>query len=409
MQLKDVNLTPDQVKDITQQYHMETYERFPFVAVRAKDMYIYDENDNAYLDFYGGVAVNTAGSCNEKVVAAVKEQVEQLMHVFNYPYSIPQTVLAKKICDTIGMDKIIYQNSGTEANEAAIKLARKYGVDKYGPEHYRIVTAKKSFHGRTYGAMSATGQPGSVQHQGYEPLLPGFTYAEFNNLQAFKDACDENTTAIMFEPVQGEGGVYPATQEFMEGIREFCTENDILMILDEVQAGWGRTGEIMAYMNYGIKPDIVTMAKAMGGGMPIAAMCATKEAAAAFTAGSHGSTYAGSPVCCAASLAEINEIIDRDLAGNAKEVGNYFMEQLATLPYVKEVRGKGLFVGVEFDIPGKDSFAVDIKHGCIDRKVLVTAIGDKIIRMVPPLIATKEQCDTVVATLQEAVEEVAGK
>lgn len=409
MQLKDVNLTADQVKDITAQYHMETYERFPFVAVRAKDMYIYDENDNAYLDFYGGVAVNTAGSCNEKVVAAVKEQVEQLMHVFNYPYSIPQTVLAKKICDTIGMDKIIYQNSGTEANEAAIKLARKYGVDKYGPEHYRIVTAKKSFHGRTYGAMSATGQPGSAQHNGYEPLLPGFTYAEFNNLQAFKDACDENTTAIMFEPVQGEGGVYPATQEFMTGIREFCTENDILLILDEVQAGWGRTGEIMAYMNYGIKPDIVTMAKAMGGGMPIAAMCATKEAAAAFTAGSHGSTYAGSPVCCAASLAEINEIIDRDLAGNAKEVGNYFMEQLATLPYVKEVRGKGLFVGVEFDIPGKDSFAVDIKHGCIDRKVLVTAIGDKIIRMVPPLIATKEQCDTVVATLKEAVEEVAAK
>ena len=409
MQLKDVNLTADQVKDITAQYHMETYERFPFVAVRAKDMYIYDENDNAYLDFYGGVAVNTAGSCNEKVVAAVKEQVEQLMHVFNYPYSIPQTVLAKKICDTIGMDKIIYQNSGTEANEAAIKLARKYGVDKYGPEHYRIVTAKQSFHGRTYGAMSATGQPGSVQHQGYEPLLPGFTYAEFNNLQAFKDACDENTTAIMFEPVQGEGGVYPATQEFMEGIREFCTENDILMILDEVQAGWGRTGEIMAYMNYGIKPDIVTMAKAMGGGMPIAAMCATKEAAAAFTAGSHGSTYAGSPVCCAASLAEINEIIDRDLAGNAKEVGGYFMEQLATLPYVKEVRGKGLFVGVEFDIPGKDSFAVDIKHGCIDRKVLVTAIGNNIIRMVPPLIATKEQCDTVVAALKESVEEVAAK
>lgn len=409
MQLKDVNLTADQVKDITQKYHMETYERFPFVAVRAKDMYIYDENDNAYLDFYGGVAVNTAGSCNEKVVAAVKEQVGQLMHTFNYPYSIPQTVLAKKICETIGMDKIIYQNSGTEANEAAIKLARKYGVDKYGPEHYRIVTAKKSFHGRTYGSMSATGQPGSAQHKGFEPLLPGFTYAEFNNLQAFKDACDENTTAIMFEPVQGEGGVYPATQEFMEGIREFCTENDILMILDEVQAGWGRTGEIMAYMNYGIKPDIVTMAKAMGGGMPIAAMCATKEAAAAFTPGSHGSTYAGSPVCCAAALAEINEILDRDLAGNAKEVGGYFMEKLATLPYVKEVRGKGLFVGVEFDIPGKDSFAVDIKHGCIDRKVLVTAIGDKIIRMVPPLIATKEQCDQVVAVLKEAVEEVAGK
>ena len=409
MQLKDVNLTADQVKDITKKYHMETYERFPFVAVRAKDMYVYDENDTPYLDFYGGVAVNTAGSCNEKVVAAVKEQVGQLMHTFNYPYTIPQTVLAEKICTTIGMDRIIYQNSGTEANEAAIKLARKYGVDKYGPEHYHIVCALKSFHGRTYGAMTATGQPGSAQWAGYEPLLPGFSYAEFNNLQSFIDLCDENTTAIMFEPCQGEGGVYPVTQEFMKGIRDFCTKNDILMILDEVQAGWGRTGEIMAYMNYGIKPDIVTMAKAIDNGMPIAAMCATKEAAAAFTAGSHGSTYAGSPVCCAAALAQINEILDRDLPGNAKKVGDYFREKLATLPYVKEVRGMGLFVGVEFDIPGKDNFCVNIKHGCIDRKVLVTAIGTKIIRMVPPLIATEEDCDKAYEALKGAVEEVAGK
>lgn len=409
MQLKDVNLTADQIVEKTKKYHIETYERFPFVAVRAKDMYLYDEKDTPYLDFYGGVAVNTAGSCNEKVVAAVKEQVGQIMHTFNYPYTIPQTVLAEKICTTTGMDKIIYQNSGTEANEAAIKLARKYGVDKYGPEHYKIVTALKSFHGRTYGSMSATGQPGSAQHKGYEPLLPGFTYAEFNNLESFKAACDENTTAIMFEPIQGEGGVYPATQEFMKGIRDFCTENDILMILDEVQAGWGRTGEIMAYMNYGIKPDIVTMAKAMGGGMPIGAMCSTEAVAAYFTAGSHGSTYAGSPVCCAAALAEINEVLDRDLAGNAKKVGAYFREKLATLPYAKAVRGLGLFVGVEFDIPGKDSYSVDIKHACVDRKVLVTAIGTKIIRMVPPLIATKEDCDKVVAVLKEAVEEVASK
>ena len=401
MRLKDTGLTVQDIKDKVNKYMIETYERFDFLAETAKGMYIYDENGTPYLDFYAGIAVNSAGNCNEKVVAAVRDQVGDIMHTFNYPYTIPQALLAEKICTTLGMDKIFFQNSGTEANEAMIKMARKYGVEKYGPHKYNIVTAKESFHGRTFGSMSATGQPDNACQIGFGDMTPGFSYAPFNDLKAFEEACTENTIAIMVEPVQGEGGVHPATQEFLQGLRKLCDERGMLLLLDEVQTGWCRTGAIMSYMNYGIKPDIVSMAKAMGGGMPIGAICATEEVAAAFTPGSHGSTFGGSPVSCAASLAEIDELLDRDLAGNAKEMGAYFMEELKKLPHVKEVRGQGLLVGVEFDDTVN---AVDIKHGCFDRKLLVTAIGSSIIRMVPPLILTKEDCDKAFAILKETVE-----
>ena len=401
MRLKDTGLTVQDIKDKVNKYMIETYERFDFLAETAKGMYIYDENGTPYLDFYAGIAVNSAGNCNEKVVAAVRDQVGDIMHTFNYPYTIPQALLAEKICTTLGMDKIFFQNSGTEANEAMIKMARKYGVEKYGPHKYNIVTAKESFHGRTFGSMSATGQPDNACQIDFGDMTPGFSYAPFNDLKAFEEACTENTIAIMVEPVQGEGGVHPATQEFLQGLRKLCDERGMLLLLDEVQTGWCRTGAIMSYMNYGIKPDIVSMAKAMGGGMPIGAICATEEVAAAFTPGSHGSTFGGSPVSCAASLAEIDELLDRDLAGNAKEMGAYFMEELKKLPHVKEVRGQGLLVGVEFDDTVN---AVDIKHGCFDRKLLVTAIGSSIIRMVPPLILTKEDCDKAFAILKETVE-----
>ena len=401
MRLKDTGLTVQDIKDKVKKYMIETYERFDFLAETAKGMYLYDENGTPYLDFYAGIAVNSAGNCNEKVVAAVRDQVGDIMHTFNYPYTIPQALLAEKICTTLDMDKIFFQNSGTEANEAMIKMARKYGVEKYGPHKYNIVTAKESFHGRTFGSMSATGQPDNACQEGFGDMTPGFSYAPFNDLKAFEEACTENTIAIMVEPVQGEGGVHPATQEFLQGLRKLCAERGMLLLLDEVQTGWCRTGAVMSYMNYGIKPDIVSMAKAMGGGMPIGAICATAEVAAAFTPGSHGSTFGGSPVSCAASLAEIDELLDRDLAGNAKEMGAYFMEELKKLPHVKEVRGQGLLVGVEFDDTVN---AVDIKHGCFDRKLLVTAIGSSIIRMVPPLILTKEDCDKAFAILKETVE-----
>ena len=401
MRLKDTGLTAQDIKDKVKKYMIETYERFDFLAETAKDMYMYDENGTPYLDFYAGIAVNAAGNCNEKVVKAVQEQAADLMQTFNYPYTIPQALLAEKVCTTIGMDKIFYQNTGTEANEAMIKMARKYGVEKYGPKRYNIVTASKSFHGRTFGAMSATGQPDNACQIGFGDMVPGFTYAEYNNLQAFKDACTENTIAIMIEPVQGEGGVHPATQEFMTGLRKFCDEKGMLLLLDEVQTGWCRTGAVMSYMNYGIKPDIVSMAKAMGGGMPIGAICATAEVAKAFTAGSHGTTFGGHPVCCAAALAEINELLDRDLAGNAKKMGAYFMEKLKGLPHVKEVRGQGLLVGVEFD---ETINSVDVKHGCFDRKLLITAIGSSVIRMVPPLILTEKDCDKAYEIIKESVE-----
>lgn len=401
MKLKETGLTKEELKAKVNQYMIETYERFDFIAQTGKDMYLYDEDGEGYLDFYAGIAVNSAGNCNEKVVAAIQEQAADLIHTFNYPYTVPQALLAEKICTTIGMDKIFFQNSGTEANEAMIKMARKYGVETYGPSRFEIITARMSFHGRTFGSMSATGQPDNACQLGFGKMTPGFSYAEYNNLASFQAAVTEKTIAIMIEPIQGEGGVNPATKEFMVGLRRLCDEKGILLLLDEIQTGWCRTGAIMSYMNYGIQPDIVSMAKAMGGGMPIGAICAKKEVAKVFTAGSHGTTYGGNPVSCAASLAQITELLDRDLARNAKDMGVYFMEKLKTLPYVKEVRGQGLLVGVEF----MDFIeAKDVKYGCFDRKLLVTAIGSHIIRMVPPLILTQADCDRAYAIIKETLE-----
>lgn len=401
MHLEDTGMTRQEVKDTVDQYMLRIGERFDLVAERAKDKYVYDVDGTEYLDFYAGIAVSSVGNCNEAVVKAIQEQAEMLIHASLYPYSIPQARLAKLICETIGMDRIFFQNSGTEANEAMIKMARKYGVEKYGSEHYHIVTAKNSFHGRTYGALSATGQPDNGCQIGYHPILPGFTYAEYNNLESFRQACTEDTIAIMVEPVQGEGGVYPATTEFLQGLRDLCDERGMLLLFDEVQTGWGRCGDIMAYLSYGVKPDIVTMAKAMGGGMPIAAICATEEAAKGLTPGSHGSTYGGNPVCCAASYAAVREILDRKLPQQAQTIGAYFMDRLKELPDVKEVRGRGLLVGVEFNQP----IAFDVKHGCFDHKLLITAVSEHTIRIIPPLTITEAECDQALAILQTVVKE----
>lgn len=404
MRLRDAGLTKEELKAKVNKYMIETMERFDFVAERAKGMYLYDENGTPYLDFYAGIAVNSSGNCNDKVVMAVVDQAMDIMQTFNYPYTVPQALLAEKVCTTIGMDKIYYQNSGTEANEAMIKMARKYGVETYGPHKYEIITAKKSFHGRTFGSMSATGQPDTPCQIDFGDMTPGFTYAEFNNLDAFRAAVTDNTIAIMVEPVQGEGGVYPATKEFLQGLRKLCDEKHILLLLDEVQTGWCRTGSIMAYMDYGIKPDIVSMAKALGGGMPIAAICATNEVSKAFTMGSHGSTFGGHPVCCAAALAEVNELVDRDLAGNAKEMGEYFLQQARKeIPHLKDARGKGCLLGLEFDdtVDG-----VEVKHKCIEKHLLLTAIGNHILRLVPPLILQKQHVDQAIAIIKESVEEL---
>ena len=403
MLLKDCGRTAAEIKELAAKYLIETYERFDFVCERAEGMRLYDENGDAWLDFYGGIAVNSAGNVNPKVAEAARAQLGEVIHTFNYPYTIPQALLAEKVCQTLGYDKIFFQSTGTEANEAMIKLARKYGIEKHGPSRYHIVTAKSSFHGRTIGALTATGQPASACQVGFGPLVPGFSYADWNDLASFEALVTDDTIAVMVEPVQGEGGVNPASPEFFKGLAELCRKRGMLFLVDEIQTGWGRTGELMGYMHYGVKPDVISLAKALGGGMPIGAICATAEVAKAFTMGSHGTTYGGNPVCCAAALAQVGEILDRNLAANAKEVGAHLMEALKTLPLVKEVRGKGLLVGVEFEKPiGKA-----VKHGCLDRKLLMTLIGDRTIRLIPPLIATKADCDQAVAILREAVEEAA--
>jgi acetylornithine/N-succinyldiaminopimelate aminotransferase len=407
MRLKDTGLTAAELKAMVKKYMIETYERMDFVADSAEGIYMYDENGEPYLDFYAGIAVNCLGNCNPKVVAAIQEQSATIMQTFNYPYTVPQAILSKEICETIGMDKVLYQNSGAEANEAMIKMARKWGIENIGPDAWHIITAKQSFHGRTFGAMTATGQPDSAIQKGFGDLTPGFSYAEFNNLQAFKDAYVEGKTcAIMFEPVQGEGGVWPATQEFIEGIRAFCDEKGILFCLDEVQAGWGRTGSFMCYMGYGVKPDIVSMAKAMGGGFPIGGIACNDKAASAFGPGTHGSTYAGHPVACAASLAVLHELKEGKWVENAAKVGDYFAAELAKMPHVVAVRHRGLFVGVQLE-PGIE--AVEVKRHCIKNHFLVTAIGSSIIRMVPPLTIREVDCDEAVARLSKSINEVAGK
>jgi acetylornithine/N-succinyldiaminopimelate aminotransferase len=402
MKLKDTGKSAAEIKNLITTYLIETYERYDFICERAEGVYLYDEKGRAYLDFYGGIAVNSAGSRNPKVVAAAKDQLDDVIHTFNYPYLIPQALLAEKICTALGYDKIFYQNSGTEANEAMIKMARKYSIETYGPNRYHIISARESFHGRTFGALSATGQPDSACHRGFGPMLPGFSYAEFNNLEDFASQVTPDTAAIMLEPIQGEGGVHPARAGFLKGIRKLCDDHNLLLLIDEIQTGWCRTGALMAYMHYGLKPDIVSMAKAMGGGFPISAVCADNEIAKAFTMGSHGSTYGGNSVCCAAALAQITELLDTNLAARARETGDYLMEQLRSLPRVAQVRGKGLLVGMELDGP----IGMEVKHNCLDRRLLVTLIGDRLIRLVPPLTVTREDCGQALAILAESINAV---
>lgn len=399
MHLSDFNMTKEQLKELYDTYFYETFKRFDFVADRGEGSYIYDENGREYLDFMAGIAVNSTGHCNKNVVNAIKEQAEAMMHASNYFYTIPQARLAKLICDSIGMEKIYFQNSGAEANEVMIKLARKYGKDNYGPDRYNIVTAYNSFHGRTLATLAATGQPDSAIQKNYDPFIPGFSYAVYNDLASFEAACTENTIAVMVEPVQGEGGIIPATKEFLQGLRKLCDERDMLLLFDEVQTGWGRTGALMAFMDYGVKPDAVSMAKAMGGGMPIGAMCTSTRLALTFGPGAHGSTYAGNPVCCAASYAQINEIIEGKLPENAKRVGAYFMEKLKSLPCVKEVRGKGLMIGVEFN----SDISNDVKYNCADKGLLITAVRPSVIRLVPPLNVTETECDKAFYILNKVV------
>ena len=404
MRLKDTGLTAAELKAQVKKYMIETYERMDFVADYAEGIYMYDENDQPYLDFYAGIAVNCLGNCNPKVVKAVQDQSALIMQTFNYPYTIPQAVLSKEICETIGMDKVMYQNSGAEANEGQIKLARKYAKDHGHPERFVVITMKNSFHGRTLATCTATGQ--YAVHRYFEPLPSGFRYAEFNNLQSVKDIMDEYVCAILTEPVQGEGGVRPASQEFLQGLRDLCDEKGILLMFDEVQVGSGRTGKLFAHQNYGVEPDTCSMAKALGSGVPIGAVCARGEAAKTLTPGTHGSTFAGGPLACALAATTLDVMINDGVIENSRKMGEYFRKQAHEIieknhpETVNEIRGLGLIDGIQLNKPSGQP-VVDL---CFkDSNVLINNTNGNVLRFVPPLIVNEEEIDIVIKAVDEAM------
>jgi len=389
--------------DKSDKYIMKTYGRYPIVPVRGEGCRLWDADGKEYLDFLGGVAVNNLGHCHPKVVAAIQKQVAELIHCSNY-YHIPQQIeLAELLCNHSFADKAFFCNSGAEANEAAIKLARKYSRDTYGPERYEIITAADSFHGRTMATVSATGQE-KVQRF-FDPLLHGFKHVPFNDVAALEVAVTPTTCAVMLEPIQGEGGVNMPSPGYFQAVREICDRHGLLLIFDEVQVGMGRTGTLFAYEHFGVTPDIMTLAKALAGGAPIGTMLARDKFAVAFVPGTHGSTFGGNPLVCAAAIATVRTILEDGLLNRCEEIGEYLTGELEVLgkkyPFVREVRGVGLMIGMALDIPAGDI----VKKGH-DRGVLLNVTHDTVLRFVPPLVVTRQEIDAMIVILDGIFAEV---
>lgn len=391
------------VMQMDSDYIMHTFVRQPVVLVRGRGMKVWDSEGKEYLDFLAGIAVNGLGHAHSAVVGAIREQAGELMHVCNLYFTPQGPALAKKLVELSGMGKAFFCNSGAEANEAAIKLARKWAKLNHGPDRFEIITTDGSFHGRTLATVTATGQP--KYHQGFEPLMPGFKYVPYNDLPALEAAIGPNTCAIMIEPIQGESGVHPASMEYLTAVRRICDSQGLLLILDEVQTGLGRTGKWFGFEHYGIKPDIMSLAKTLGGGFPIGACLAKDEVASAFEAGNHASTFGGNPLACAAALATLQAIEDERLVNNAAEVGAYFRDALMRLKEkrddVKEIRGVGLMVAMEMD----RSDAPDIATRCLREGLIVNPIGNSIIRFLPPLIVTKEDVDAALRIVNKVLDQ----
>lgn len=365
------------LKDIDREYIANTYARFPLQIVSGKGSLVYDENGKEYIDLGTGIAVNTFGTADDEWIAAVTAQLAKCQHTSNLFYSEPCAMLAKTLCERTGMKKVFFSNSGAEANETAIKAARKYAADKKGKDTYTIITLKNSFHGRTITTLSATGQ--DVFHADFTPMTEGFVYAEANNLDSVKTLVKENKiAAIMFELVQGEGGVLPLEKDFVSGLAKIAEENDILLIADEVQTGNGRTGALYAYMHYGITPDIVSTAKGLGGGLPIGACLLGEKVQNVLTAGTHGSTFGGNPIACAGALNVLSRIDDALLA-DVRAKSAYIFETMQSAKGVKSVSGLGLMIGIETE---KDASAIIAE--CRENGVLVIKAKNKL-RLLPPL------------------------
>lgn len=385
-------------------YIMKTYGRYPIVPVRGEGSILWDADGKRYLDFLAGVAVNNLGHCHPRVVKALQEQAATLIHCSNY-YQIPNQIeLAELLCSHSFADKAFFCNSGAEANEAAIKLARKYSRDTFGnPERYGIITATDSFHGRTMATVSATGQE-KVQ-KFFDPLLHGFQHVPFNDPAALEDAITDTTCAVMLEPIQGEGGVNVPDTGYFQAVREICDRHKLLLIFDEVQVGMGRTGKLFAYEHFGVTPDIMTLAKALAGGAPIGTMLARDEVAAAFVPGTHGSTFGGNPLVTAAGIAAVRTILEDGLLNRAEEMGEYLLGELEGLKkrfsVITDVRGIGLMIGMGLTVPGADIVAKGHERG-----LLLNVTHDSVLRFVPPLVVTKQEVDEMIGILAGILAEV---
>ncbi|MDR1205852.1 MAG: acetylornithine transaminase [Peptococcaceae bacterium] len=383
-----------------QEYVMNTYGRQNFALERGKGSFVWDADGSRYLDLVAGIAVNNVGHCHPRVVDAIRRQADKLIHCSNLYWIENQVRLAKLIADHSCGEKVFFCNSGAEANEGAIKLARKWALKKYGHVRPGIISAVNSFHGRTFGALTATGQ--KKYQKDFNPLTPGFKHVNYNDIQALRDAADDTVAAVLLETLQGEGGVVPAAREYMSGVKALCEERGMLLIIDEVQTGLGRTGKLFGYEHYAIEPDVFTLAKGLGGGFPIGALVARGEAAAAFEPGDHASTFGGNPLATAAGEAALSVILDENLSGAAEEKGNYIRKKLARMkekyPVIQDIRVWGLMVGIQLSVEGQA-----IVNRCLADFVIINCIQGNVLRLVPPLTISYEEIDQALAVIEKAV------
>ena len=380
-----------------EQYVMNTYARFPLAPVKGSGCYLWDADGKKYLDFLSGIAVNSLGHCHPALVEAVQKQAEILWHTSNL-YWVPQQIeLAEKLVKLSGLGRAFFCNSGTEANEAAIKLVRKYFY-RQQKNKYEIIVFNQSFHGRTLGALTATAQ--KKYQEGFAPLLPGFQYADFNDLDSVKKLINDNTAAIMLEAIQGEGGIYPAEPQFLAGIKELAENHDLLLIFDEVQAGMGRTGHFFAYEAFGIKPDIVTMAKAVAGGFPMGVMLASEQAATGFMPGDHAATFGGNPLASAVGNTSVDIISDPAFLAKVQAIGAELLQGLSALQddRISSIRAFGLMIGIQFNCEVRP-----LVEMLLDRGFIAGMAGPTVVRLVPPLIIGAEEVKQAVAFLKEGL------
>ena len=387
--------------ETAEEHLIHTYNRYQIVLDKGDGVHLYDTDGKEYLDFGAGIAVFALGYNNKEYNDALKAQIDKLVHTSNYFYNEPAAKAAKMLTKATGMDRVFFTNSGTEAVEGAIKLAKKYAHLKDGSTDHEIIAMEHSFHGRSMGALAVTGN--KHYQEAFGPMIPGIRFAQYNNLESVKELVNEKTCAIIFETVQGEGGVYPAKKEFIEGVRKLCDEKGILLILDEIQCGMGRTGSMFAYQQYGVKPDIVTVAKALGCGVPVGAFAAKDEVAKALVPGDHGTTYGGNPLACAAAV-KVFELFDSlKVLDNVKEVGAYLASELdkivAEYDIATERRGMGLIQGLQLSVNPKDVIA-----NALDNGLILFSAGTNVIRFVPPLVITKADVDEMIVRLKKSLD-----